>query len=55
MTTGGEGRETEWKLETEKGKSDYVLGLMSKYWECVRGWRRTDRGDGYTRTRGVYD
>ena len=55
VTMGGEGRESEWKLETEMGKSGWVLGLGGKYWECVRGWRGIDRGDGYTRTRGRYD
>ena len=35
VTMGSEGRESEWKLETEKGKSGWVLGLMGKYWECI--------------------
>ena len=30
VTMGGEGRESEWKLETEMGKSDWVLGLEGK-------------------------
>ena len=42
MTTGSEGRESGLKLGTEMGKSDWVLGLMGKYWECVRGWRGND-------------
>ena len=42
----GEGRETEWKLETEMGKSGWKVRLGGKYYGCMRGLRGTDTGDG---------